>query len=431
MSVNLYKLLCNAVTFGDAQNVKYFLEVRHVDPNPREDERDSPLLIACRNKNLGIVKLLITNWKHPADPNEYHPDQNDRTPFIVALKSENMELINLLLNESILKVQVDRIRISVHIRRFTHKRKVSIDSTVTALILAVKEQNVPLVKSLLHAGANSNLTTEGANYFPLVFAIRCGNVDICRELFRYGCDPNAIPVTNICRAIRSSYKVSTQAVNLLIEQGDFAMRHQDILLDLFIKQHCAENLEHCLQHIYNKLGEKVQGWKKEFVQTALSCGDTNSLRVLLRWGFYTHHHTFHSGEVKLDDRRFDKYPSIYTPLILKLLRQFNPMCLQESWFMNGKITQLYLESGDENKMVTITELMEARKNPPSLQLFCRTTIIQHLSYNPLWKAQKLPLPKVLKEYVQLKNVDIVHGDAFIYHRKRRRRQVPADILSVL
>ena len=49
-------------------------------------------------------------------------------------------------------------------------------------------------------------------------------------------------------------------------------------------------------------------------------------------------------------------------------------------------------------------------NPPTLQVFCRTKIIQHLGYNPLWKAQKLPLPTGLKKYVQLKNVDVVYED---------------------
>ena len=126
------------------------------------------------------------------------------------------------------------------------------------------------------------------------------------------------------------------------------MRHQDILLDLFIKQPLcwkpgalfATYLQQTrwkgpgMEEGFCSDGTFFWGYKLLAVQTALSFGDTNCLRVLLRWGFYTCHHTFHA-EVKPDDRPF----FIYTPLILQLLVEFNPMCLQESWFVNGKITQ--------------------------------------------------------------------------------------------
>ena len=377
-----------------------------MDPNPR-DEHDSPLLTACRNNNLDIVKLLITNKKHPADPNGYHPDQQHGTPFIVALESENVQLINLLVKESILKLQVNRIRIRICINK-----RLSSYSAVTALTLAVRKQNLPLVKTLLHAGADSNLATWDTYHYysPLADAIKRGNVDICKELFRYGCDPNVmIPLIKIYGVMRST--ASTQAVKILVEQGNFAIHHQDILLALFIEQDHDKNLEHCLQHIYNQVGENVQGWKKDFVQAALSKRSTNCLQVLLRWGFYTCHHTLHSREIIPADRLLHiSTPTVRLYANLKLLVEFNPMCLQESWFMNGKITQRCLESSYELIRVAVADLVEARKNPPPLQVFCRTKIIQHLSYNPLWKAQKLPLPTVLKEYVQLKNVDVVYKD---------------------
>ena len=388
--------LCKAVHSGDVKQVKYLLQVENVDPNHREDKHDSILATACSKNNLDIVQLLITNQNHPADPNGC-----GGLPFVVALKLGNVELVNLLLNESILNVQLNRVRIRLLIHESSLRRYI-----VTALTLAILKQDLLLVKTLLDAGADSNLATakDAAfyGYSPLACAIKGGNVDICRELFRYECDPNAIPVTSIFDAIKP--RVSTQAVNILIEQGDFAIRHQDILLDLLIKHHRDENLEHCLQHIYNHVGENVQGWKQDFVQKALSCWSPNCLRMLLRWGFYTFHHTSHSGEITPDDRRS------CTVHLLKLLVEFNQMYLQESWFMSGKITQRCFESGNENEIVTITELMEARKNAPPLQVLCRTKIIQHLSYNPLWKAQKLPLPTALKEYVQLKNVDVVYRD---------------------
>ena len=362
MSVSLFEQLCNAVHSSDAQNVKYLLEVENVDPNPQEDEHESPLLTACRNNNLDIAKLLITNKKHPADPNGYYPSHNHETPFTVALELEYMELINLLLDESIVKVQVNctRIRICLH-------KLLGIYSTVTALTLAIRKQNLPLVKTLLDAGADSNLTTEDAHDSPLTCAITCGNVDICRELFRRGCDPYAISVTNICKVMKS--EVSAQATTILVEQGDFAIRHQDILLDLFIKHRRNKKLEHCLQHIYNQVGEDVQGWKKDFVQTALSSWSTNCLRVLLRWGFYTCHYTLHPREI-IDDSTFyisTRTVTLYT--ILRLLVEFNPMCLQESWFMNGKITQRCLESSNEYIVVTIAKLIGSTDESPNTSSF--------------------------------------------------------------
>ena len=86
--------------------------------------------------------------------------------------------------------------------------------------------------------------------------------------------------------------------------------------------------------------------------------------------------------------------------VLKMLIEFDPYVLQEAWFVNGEIP------GRVAKHEKFTaELIAARKQPPRLDILCRFNIIQQLGYYPLQNAGKLPLPRALREFVQLKKLE--------------------------
>ena len=94
------------------------------------------------------------------------------------------------------------------------------------------------------------------------------------------------------------------------------------------------------------------------------------------------------------------FTSIYITAI-KLLKQLYPHILQDEWFL------WYIENRNTNKLMKkfLIELCRERKNPSRLNIMCRTKIFQQLGYNPIPKADKLPLPRNLINFVQFRDVE--------------------------
>lgn len=89
--------------------------------------------------------------------------------FFCALLTNNMDLIRLLLTESLVKVDLE----------YCSPDNLDIP---TPLVHAVKERNLPLAKMLLEAGADpDHLPMEGA-YNPLASAFATNNIDMCKLL---------------------------------------------------------------------------------------------------------------------------------------------------------------------------------------------------------------------------------------------------------
>ena len=100
MSSN-YELLCQAASDGDVELVEFLLNDGKVDPNPSVPTQESALSIACRNKNLDIVRMLVTNQQHPADPNK--PDSKEYTPLWLLLPHEIWTWLNFYSVNPLLK----------------------------------------------------------------------------------------------------------------------------------------------------------------------------------------------------------------------------------------------------------------------------------------------------------------------------------------
>ena len=56
----------------------------------------------------------------------------------------------------------------------------------------------------------------------------------------------------------------------------------------------------------------------------------------------------------------------------------------------------------------ITALQEERKNPPRLYDACRTRVFTQLGYNPMSKAEKLPLPRQIIRHLQYMEAEELH-----------------------
>ena len=349
-----YIQLCKAITRGNTKDVHDFLNNVYLFPD-KTASAAAALNTAILSGNLDIVRPLITNQKHPADPNEA---LEGHTPIMLAVKLGNTEMVKLLLYESLMKVNVD----------------VKEDND-TPLTLAIRMCNADIVRMLLQAGADPNvklITHYGRKVdldkveSALNFAVRLGHVETVQLLSNYGAEItlNGCPYAAIYAAITKAHSV--------------------ILDSLF-----AHKLK------YNQIYDNVR-WANCMIVVAISRESESCLAVLLRRGIYR----YRANEASPCSRAAcgGKISMV------KLLMAFNPWSLQEDWLVKGAALPTLTKCNKDFAAGLIAD----RKQPPRLDILCRFNIIQQLGYNFLQKAEELPLPRVLLEFVQFKNFESLH-----------------------
>ena len=251
-------MLYEAVHDEDEDQVEYLLHKKEVDPNPRRNLQDNALSMACKIGNLNIVRLLITNKDHPADPNKL--DKDFLTPLLHDVNTQTLDLIKLLLRES---------RVEMDLRDNHYK--------CTPLAMSVRQRS---------------------------------SVDVCRLLLEHGSDANdPMGKGTLQRRIRVVHHAALSGwphiVKLLLEHGaNITSADSNINLNRMAMQSGnAETLECCLQHAYNKLDDRIGCWHETLVVTAI-CTESAAhlLPMLLHWGFVpkpckylSHRSAFHAA----------------------------------------------------------------------------------------------------------------------------------------
>lgn len=126
-------------------------------------------------------------------------DQNGQTPLIIAAEKGNVEIVHELIKRN---VQVN----------------IQDEDGWTALIAACKEGHYDIVKELLECGAKVQLPDLGG-WSPLVWASYKGHGDIVRELLDYGADPNERGQHGMTALIWASGRGHSAVVNHLLDAG--------------------------------------------------------------------------------------------------------------------------------------------------------------------------------------------------------------------
>ena len=381
MSFDNYDMLCQAVCENDTQKVNFLLTEMKVDPNSSDPIQISVFHLACLCNNLDIVRLFITNTLYPANPNNWA--KVGVTIFHDVWSSRNMDMIALPLNESLIKVNLEYT--------FPHR---GTNYMYTPLTQAIMEDNVQLVEMLLKAGADPNRKPHQDGSFPLVVAVLKLNIDICRVLLEHG---------HGCNYWSRYYTISTAVYVGDLQIMQVLLKHSSDIVKIYSNQRCflqnaiknnnSDVLECLMHHAYNLMGDKVS-WGWTLLDEAIDHKSESCIAVLLYYGIYTY-----------EGVRFKFYLAANRGLLstMKILKELDPFCLQEEWLVKGKIPRSLLQYN------TFTaELTKARKQPPNLDILCRSKIIQQLGYNPFEKAEQLPLPRPLREFVQLRNVIKLH-----------------------
>jgi ankyrin repeat protein len=150
--------------------------------------------------DLEAAKLFVTAGMHP------NVISKDRSPLLVAVEEENIEMIKFLTNED---------------------ANVNIKAKYTPLYMAIHKNNYDIVKLLLEEGADPNILTSS---YPLDKALENSNIEIIKALITSGANKSLRdPIKSA--AENTNYEV----VQLLLALG-FKVK-EDALLGTKISDH--------------------------------------------------------------------------------------------------------------------------------------------------------------------------------------------------
>jgi len=243
----------------------------------------TPLYAAMKTREFDVVKFLL---KRGADPNAV--TKLGSTPFLLASEICDLDVIEACVEASadldfapsgpdadnlnitgqtalFMATLKDRVDVVKFLIRKGAQVNVQNRYGVSPLLLCAESGNFELVKALVDAGADVNISPKGqlaeenllAGQTPLLGAAKKGHLEICEYLIKNGCDVNAATMTGttpLCTAVEEGH---LPVVKLLIENGadvnqsptglvarDVHIEHQTPLLIACIKNH--EDIVRCL-----------------------------------------------------------------------------------------------------------------------------------------------------------------------------------------
>ena len=365
-----------------------------------------------------MVKLLITHQSTPADPNK--PDDIE-SPIQHAVRHNMIKIVRIMLTEARIPVDV----------------KIVDGIQFTLLKSAVFNKSVPVAKLLLDAGADPNqLISSTTLSTALKTAVHMRDLNMCKLLVEYGGQMNATLETSaLLEAVRCGvldivkYFVEEQGANILAFYGT-AIRNS-------LRSSSPELVEYLFWNAYRLRGDGIW-WYGSILHEAMGLNSNvlataceAVIAVLLRWGVNSI-----PNNVSLPNDHYElDIPSCSVLrcaaetrclTTMKQLKELYPSCMQEPWLVEKQPLVTIEDSSSTSSSASfsssssssssstssfccnhpqcIAGLYEERKYPPRLKILCREIIFRHLGYNPMPKAEKLPLPRVLIGFVQGKDI---------------------------
>ncbi len=167
------------------------------------------LLMAIEYSDNETIELLI---KYKADIN--HIDNEGNAPIDIATRLNKTDIVNLLIKNGAPNDLTRAIKYGVtdQVEYLLSKSK-NIDALDnngdTALALAIKENNVNLVKMIINKGANINIISFINNYSdeysPLMIASKNGNKEIVNLLIKNGANVNLLNSSSMSALMTTTY----------------------------------------------------------------------------------------------------------------------------------------------------------------------------------------------------------------------------------
>ena len=391
MNPSSESFLYGAVRQNDLKRAERLLHEGRADPN----KMSKILVHACAEGYLEMVKLLITNPFNPANVNldsewVYHGVPCITRPIWVAIKSNDLKLLQLLLWKASVKVDLECTNTFLaKSKRFTFE--------CTPLWQAVVSEQESMVNELIKAGANVNaactiiwsngpLARHTTTDFLITMAVNKKDIDLCRRLVQHSCDLSA-------RKTRPKGGFTALDVAILMdlpEIFDFLLQHipavnANILASAMFTAISSDRdpkyIEALIQHGGYKLGKHwrpAAAMSAEFLQGdnawiansdeltyGIACKAEDCCVTLLQCGFKIDTFADHfSWAVKEGMVR----------LMFQMVRR-NPRVLQQSWLNNPE------EFGDLPQHA-VNWLHQVRRQPALLKGICEARLLRTLKPSP-------------------------------------------------
>lgn len=183
-----------ACIYGHSELVKLLTLTYKANIDIQDDQRCSPLLYACQNGHLGMVKFLINMGASIEVCDRYK-----NTPLHLACSGKHTEIIELL----------------VYHRRKLVKQNNSQD--MTPLHIACQTGDLSIVKYLVNNGANISALT-GDYSTPLHIACNNGHLNIVKYLIAVGAEVEMPDINGWTPLFQSCNKGHEDVVEFLIKE---------------------------------------------------------------------------------------------------------------------------------------------------------------------------------------------------------------------
>ena len=272
-----------------------------------------------------------------------------------------------------------------------------------------------IMKQLLHAGASVDFK-DGAGWTSLMVAAYLDDVHSCQILLNHdGADVNAKNGSETA-LFHTSY-------NGIIEDANDAAC---LLVVDYAAQPCASNLQLNLWrnfgtsafataisfHAYEQVKlfltyfneQDIQLPLESLIRLAIKKSSEDCAIIFLEQGIYLDHKSLQTNSL------FHMAAEKGQMKLMSFLVELNTQFLQEEWLIQNKIPRRL----QKHKNYTVW-LMDYRKQVPSLQKLCKSSILSQLGsyYKP--RIAELPFPKSLKKYMCLlesaaKNNDVLQDN---------------------
>ncbi|CAF1255635.1 unnamed protein product [Adineta ricciae] len=243
----------------------------------------TPLYAAMKSRKFDVVKLLL---KRGADPNAV--TKLGSTPFLLASEICDLDVIEACVEANAdldfapsgpdadnlnitgqtalfmatLKDRVDVVKFLIH-----RGAQVNVKNRygVSPLLLCAESGNQELVRALVEAGADVNVTPQGelaeenllAGQTPLFGAAKKGHVEICEYLIQNGANVNAVTMTGATALYTATEEAHLDVIELLIRHGADVNRSPkgQVARDLHIEYQtplliaCMRNYDAVIRHL--------------------------------------------------------------------------------------------------------------------------------------------------------------------------------------
>ena len=225
-----------------------------------------------------------------------------------------------------------------------------------------------IAEQLLHTGATADFQNGNA-LTPLMYAACNGDVHSIRLLLNYGADVNATSNRDKSTALHfTTYRDKHEAGHLLLENGAQPCERVDAcrIFDYSpfvtaIWYNKSNMLKLFISYFKNK---HLKLPLKLLITEAIAISSEKYAIIFLEQGVNVHQKPSKASSLAATGGQIK---------LMSLLVELNPQFLQEEWLMHRNIPERLQKHENYTSM-----LIKCRKEVPSLQKLCKSSIVSHL-----------------------------------------------------